>query len=752
MTDNRLLATYMPSEVNFPSEAASNADPERLSLSIRRLFWISVGIVFLISLLSLTNLLESWLYSSRLSDSLGTPMRNITAVCFILAMFSVIALYTKLPGSLKTILPLFSGLFIIAVSTFTIITWATIINSGIEPGIATMPVFRSVLSQSSRMAMLTAFIFFLVGIVLILLTTEHETWSNIAHYICIPSSVASYIIPVSYILDVHFVHGIAQKSSSFSSGLAFCALFIAIFALRPDTRFMRVYTSPDSGGIMARKLLPWLAAFPVFIGWLRMSGEHAGLYTSEVGTFLVEITYTLCFVVLVWLIARSVNLIDKEKHLANDALKRAYDGMESRVQERTSELLELNKTLDNEIRERIKAEALVEAERTRTLGLLEKMPAYMILLTPDYHVLYSNQYFRETFGESNGRRCYEFLFNRTEPCESCEKYKTLKEGIPHRWEWIGPNKRIYSIYDFPYADTDGSPLIMEMGIDVTDLKESQAKLVALNAELEIKVRERTRDIEKTNYRLNLELIERHQVEDALRKSEARLKDLIIAKDKFFSIIAHDLKNPFTSLLGSTEILLSQYNRMTSHEVQELVQIVSESAQSGYTILQNLLDWSRSQTGMIVTDPETFNLKSIIEENIEDLKYYSEKKNLVITSDIRNDLFVFADKNLMNAILRNLLSNAIKFTYNSGYVKISASQTRDEVTVSVKDTGIGVPESMIDELFLSETRYTRPGTAMEHGTGLGLKICRDFVEMLGGAIWVESADNEGSTFSFTLPSR
>lgn len=742
----------MASEVKIPAETASKTDPERLSLSIKKLFWVSAGIVFLICLLSLTNLLESWLYSSRFADSIGMPMKDITAVCFLLALFSAISLYTKQSRSVRIILPFFSGLVIMVVSTFTIIAWTIIINSGVEPGITTMPLLRPILSQSSRMAMLSASIFFFIGIVLIMLTSESKVCSNIAHYICLPLSVASYIIPVSYILDVHFVHGIAQRPSSFSAGLAFCALFLAVFALKPDTRFMKVYSSSESGGIMARKLLPWLAVFPVFIGWLRTSGEHAGLFTSEVGTFLVEITYAVCFVILVWLIAKSVNLIDKEKHLANEALKRSYDDMETRVQERTSELLELNKMLDNEIRERIKAEALVEAERTRTLGLLEKMPAYMLLLTPDYHVLYSNQYFRETFGESNGRRCYEFLFNRTEPCEICETYKTLRDEKPHTWEWIGPNKRIYSIYDFPYADTDGSALIMEMGIDVTDLKKSQAKLVAMNAELEIKVRERTRDIEKSNYRLNMELIERHQAEDALRKSEARLQDLITAKDKFFNVIAHDLKNPFTSLLGSTEILLSQYNRMTSNEVLELIQIVSESAQGGYTILQNLLDWSRSQTGMIVSDPETIHLKSIIQGNIEDLNYFSEKKNLIVANEVQDDLYVVADKNLLNAILRNLLSNAVKFTYNSGYINVTARQTRDEVTVSVKDTGIGIPESMIYELFMLETRYTRPGTAMEHGTGLGLKICKDFVEMMGGTIWVESTDNEGSTFSFTLPVR
>ena len=177
--------------------------------------------------------------------------------------------------------------------------------------------------------------------------------------------------------------------------------------------------------------------------------------------------------------------------------------MEDTVRERTSELLALNKILDAEIKERTKAEKMVENERQRMNGLLERIPAYLILLTPDYHVSYANRFFRERFGESNGRRCFEFLFNRTEPCEVCDTYKTLKENKPQTWEWTGPDKHIYSIYDFPYNDSDGSPLIMEMGIDVTSLKEAESNLVNLNARLEQRVKERTTELLLVNERLKI---------------------------------------------------------------------------------------------------------------------------------------------------------------------------------------------------------------------------------------------------------
>ena len=266
---------------------------------------------------------------------------------------------------------------------------------------------------------------------------------------------------------------------------------------------MSVFVSRNPGGIMAWRLFPWLLLLPIIIGWFRIYGEHSGVIESETGVLLVAVTYTFCFIILVWFTGRSVNIIDRKRHLADEALKESYEDLEEKIHDRTSELLKLNKILDAEIKERIKAEELVESERQRNNGLLELIPAYIILLTPDYHVSYSNRFFRERFGVSNGRRCFEFLFNRSEPCEICDTYKVLADNIPHMWEWTGPDGRIYSIHDFPHADSDGSPLIMEMGIDVTSLKNAEANLVTLNSELEKRVEERTAQLLKTNERLDI---------------------------------------------------------------------------------------------------------------------------------------------------------------------------------------------------------------------------------------------------------
>jgi PAS domain S-box-containing protein len=166
-----------------------------------------------------------------------------------------------------------------------------------------------------------------------------------------------------------------------------------------------------------------------------------------------------------------------------DELQKAHDELEIRIQERTRELGKVNRVL--------------EIERQRFNDVLESLPVYVVLLTPDYHVPFANRFFRERFGDSNGRRCYEYLFNRTEPCEDCETYKVLKTGAPLHWEWQGPDGRNYDIYDFPFHDVDGSPLILEMGIDVTERKRAQEELNKTHAELELRVRERTRELSET---------------------------------------------------------------------------------------------------------------------------------------------------------------------------------------------------------------------------------------------------------------
>jgi PAS domain S-box-containing protein len=158
------------------------------------------------------------------------------------------------------------------------------------------------------------------------------------------------------------------------------------------------------------------------------------------------------------------------------ALREARDELELRVLERTAELAKINEELQTEIAERKRAEEAVKAERQRLNDVLEILPAYVVLLTQDYHVSFANRFFRERFGESHGQRCFEYLFGRSEPCEICETYKVLKTKAPHEWEWTGPDGRNYQIFDFPFTDIDGSNLIMEMGIDVTERKRAEKAL------------------------------------------------------------------------------------------------------------------------------------------------------------------------------------------------------------------------------------------------------------------------------------
>ncbi len=237
---------------------------------------------------------------------------------------------------------------------------------------------------------------------------------------------------------------------------------------------------------------------------------------------------------------------------------------------------------------------------------------------------------------------------------------------------------------------------------------------------------------------------------AIQENEIRLKELVTTKDKFFNIIAHDLKNPFTSLLGASELLYDNIRQMTPENIKDLALILNDSSKSGYAILQNLLDWSRSQTGQLKFNPEKVNLKTIINENIENLQLQVNNKEIKLTSDLNKDLFITADKNMINTVLRNLLSNAVKYTFKNGVIRVIVSQENGEIKLTVKDTGVGMSKKKVDSLFRLENALSLPGTAKEQGTGIGLKLCKEFTEIMGGKIWVDSKVGVGSEFRFSIP--
>jgi len=247
-----------------------------------------------------------------------------------------------------------------------------------------------------------------------------------------------------------------------------------------------------------------------------------------------------------------------------------------------------------------------------------------------------------------------------------------------------------------------------------------------------------------------DITERKNAEDALIESKARLSELNATKDRFFSIIAHDLKSPFNSIFGFSELLVEQMNRKDYQGVEKFAAIINRSSKQAMDLLTNLLEWARAQTGKIEFNPEYIELVTLINEVAELFNDSAQQKAITIITDLPHNLPVFADKYMIGTVLRNLISNGIKFTHPGGKIRVSTKQNENQVTVSVSDNGVGIEKETIDKLFRIEYSYSTTGTARESGTGLGLLLCKEFIEMHGGKIWVESEPEKGSVFLLTLP--
>jgi signal transduction histidine kinase len=516
--------------------------------------WVSVCLALLLSLLDLAGWIFNIAVLRSLTPQLGT-MNLITAICFILTSSALLIILLDFPSTRIKSLSVFLAVVICFISLVSVYACTYYIETGRESSLTSLSGFSFFLSPEKRVTLLTSCDFLLIGIIILLLVTKKENASEIAHFLIIPIFFISYYTIVKYILDVNSVVGLSNISIPLNTDIAFCSVCAAVLLMRPQTWLLETFTSQKTGGIFARKLIPALIILPLVIGWLHKEGDKASLFKSEEDVILLAIVYTVCFLVLVWMTARSVNKID---------------------------------------------------------------------------------------------------------------------------------------------------------------------------------------------------IQRQASEEALQERESQLTDLNATKDKFFNIVAHDLKNPFTSLLGSSELLYENIDNLGTENIRELALILNDSAKSGYAILQNLLDWSRSQTGLLKINPESVNLRDLINENISAQQLAAANKEIKMYYKSEEDVFVYSDKNMINTILRNLLSNAVKFTYKSGKVAISTTTANDEVIVSVKDSGIGIPMEKIEQLFKIDARNSNPGTENEQGTGLGLKLSKEFVEKLGGRIWVECIETKGSEFRFSIP--
>lgn len=247
-----------------------------------------------------------------------------------------------------------------------------------------------------------------------------------------------------------------------------------------------------------------------------------------------------------------------------------------------------------------------------------------------------------------------------------------------------------------------------------------------------------------------DITDRKKTESIMLENEARLRELNATKDKFFSIIAHDLKNPFNSIIGFSNILAQQVREIDLEEVEEYAEIIQRSSRRAMDLLTNLLEWSRLQTGRIQFHPEHIDLVELIERESDLLSDTARLKLIEISKKSPKKATVFVDKSMIGTALRNLISNAIKFSHPGDEIVISVEQKPNEYEIAVIDKGVGIKEVSLGKLFHIEESYTTAGTQNEKGTGLGLILCKEFIEKHKGKIWVESEFGKGSTFRFTIP--
>ncbi len=441
---------------------------------------------------------------------------------------------------------------------------------------------------------------------------------------------------------------------------------------------------------------------------------------------------------------------------------------QEQLEKQAADLQENNQLLE-ERQEEIKKQSeflteqnlLLEKERNLLRTLIDNMPDYIYIKDKESRFLTVNKRLlkvmhKESLDEIIGKTDYETAPSK----EAADLYykdeqellRTEKPIINK--EEIGfdekDRERVISTSKVPFYDAEGNIAgVVGIGRDITKQKnaEKQLREQAQNLqEVNMILEERQEKIQHQSEELNKQA-------QYLQKANIQLEHLNATKNKFFSIIAHDLKNPFQAIFGFSELLMRNHDDFEENQKLELLTMIKTSSESAFNLLENLLHWARTQTDTIRYNPAQIKISELIEQNIELTKASAENKSISLVSEIDSNCSVYADNNMINLVIRNLLSNAIKFTKEEGSIVIKCYDVKpDELAVSITDTGIGMSKENIDKLFRIDEYFSTTGTSGESGTGLGLIICKEFVEKNKGKISIESEPGIGSTFTFTLPKK
>jgi len=424
--------------------------------------------------------------------------------------------------------------------------------------------------------------------------------------------------------------------------------------------------------------------------------------------------------------------------------ERKWSSHEIKTLSNISDFLSLSLKLTNVLNRQQRAERNYREVSTRMMNLMDTLAGGIIFENENGKIIHVNKSFCNLFSLDN---CYKKL-----PNQDCKLLHAKIAGMFEKgFEFLtfiddlNMNRKAafqecFRLVDGRTMEVDYIPVFLGKEYngrlwhfrDVTERISSQEQL-RRNQELLMK---KTEDLTKLNEKLS--------------KSETELIKTNAEKDRFFSILAHDLRHPFSPILGFSEMMMEEAESLSTGEVKEYAGVIFNSSTYLLKLVENLLEWSRVQSGRIKIEPVLFNVRDLVFDSVNVYKNNAENKGVTIKCEIPSDLNAVADLYCIDTVIRNLLSNAIKFTDKDGTVKISANIRNNVVSVKIEDTGIGMSEGAIQKLFKLDAQFSTPGTQREKGTGLGLILVKDFIELNNGEIKVESKVGVGTAITFTLP--
>ncbi|HAM98049.1 MAG TPA: hypothetical protein DCQ26_05520 [Marinilabiliales bacterium] len=387
-----------------------------------------------------------------------------------------------------------------------------------------------------------------------------------------------------------------------------------------------------------------------------------------------------------------------------------------------------------------------------TQQLIDSLSMGICIIDPVYKVLYWNEYMHEYTGIPSGTICCKPLGDFF-PSFKLEVYTERINSVFEGWPPVVLSSRFHHLF---IESPNGKLKNKSQDVTISALVSSEEG--AFNALISvIDVTESNRQLEELNmqYKKAKQDIEiRERIQSKLMDSEIRYRELNNMKDKLISIIAHDLRSPFTSLIGYMEILANEPHKISQNRQQEIIAMLLDGTRQTYALLENLLLWANMQIkGGVMYRPVAFNLEAVLTEVVAKMKHMAQRKEISIVIECKEVADVFADVDMVQAILRNIISNAIKYTHPKGRIQINSAKENDSYAfVSIKDDGVGMNPETIANLFKMEKSVSAFGTDNEKGTGLGLLVCKEFIDKNKGKLEIISSLGSGSEFKFTLPLR